>query len=461
MDDTDHALYPRFSAELVATALKDTPVVMVTGPRQCGKTTLVRDLVAGNREFITMDDDTVLAAARSDPTGLVRALDRTTIDEVQRVPDLLRAIKKSVDEDRRAGRFLLTGSANILTLPQVSESLAGRMEIVSLLPLSRAEIRGKKPGFLKAAFDSKLGKPAEPMIGKDLVQAVLIGGYPEMLRRGDPKRRQTWARDYVRAIVQRDVREVADVEKLDQMPRLLQVLAHHSGQLTNFTQIGGQVGFDDKTTRKYVAILEQLFLVRRVEPWFRNQLKRLVKTPKLHFLDSGLVRFDDKTTRKYVAILEQLFLVRRVEPWFRNQLKRLVKTPKLHFLDSGLLGALLGASAERVAKDRSIFGPLLDTFVFSEVLKQASWFGESCALYHYRDKDQDEVDLVIEAGSGASIGIEVKASATVNAGDFKGLRKLAEACGDNFKLGVVLYDGGRSVPFGDRLVAAPMSCLWA
>lgn len=171
--------------------------------------------------------------------------------------------------------------------------------------------------------------------------------------------------------------------------------------------------------------------------------------------------FDDKTTRKYVAILEQLFLVRRVEPWFRNQLKRLVKTPKLHFLDSGLLGALLGARAERVAKDRSIFGPLLETFVFSEVLKQASWSGESCALYHYRDKDQDEVDLVIETGSGALVGIEVKASATVNAGDFKGLRKLAEACGDNFKLGVVLSDGGRPVPFGDRLVAAPMSCLWA
>jgi predicted AAA+ superfamily ATPase len=251
------------------------------------------------------------------------------------------------------------------------------------------------------------------MIGKDLLQAVLIGGYPEMLRRGDPKRRQTWARDYARAVVQRDVREIADVEKLDQMPRLLQVLAHHSGQLTNFTQMGGQVGFDDKTTRKYVSILEQLFLVRRLEPWFRNQLKRLVKTPKLHFLDSGL------------------------------------------------LGALLGATVERIAKDRSIFGPLLETFVFSEVLKQTSWFGESCALYHYRDKDQDEVDLLVETGSGALVGIEVKASATVNAGDFKGLRKLADASGNNFKLGVVLYDSGRTVPFGDRLVAAPMSCLWA
>ena len=412
MHDADQVLFPRFATELVTTALKDTPVVMVTGPRQCGKTTLVRDLVASNREFITLDDDTVLASARSDPTGLVRGLNRTTIDEVQRAPDLLRAIKRSVDDDRRAGRFLLTGSANILTLPQVSESLAGRMEIVNLMPLSRAEIRGRKPTFLKSAFESKLGKPAEMMIGEDLVQTVLIGGYPEMLRRGDPKRRQTWARDYVKAIVQRDVRDIAEVEKLEQMPRLLQVLAHQSGQLTNFTQMGSQIGFDDKTTRKYVSILEQLFLVRRVEPWFQNQVKRLVKTPKLHFLDSGL------------------------------------------------LGTLLRATAERVARDRSIFGTLLETFVFSEVLKQASWLGESCAVYHYRDKDQDEVDLVIEAGDGALIGIEVKASATVNAADFKGLRKLAAASERDFRLGLVLYDGTRAVPFGERLFAAPIPCLW-
>jgi hypothetical protein len=412
MDDGNQVLFPRYAAEIVTTALKDTPVVMVTGPRQCGKTTLVRDLVASPREFITLDDDTTLAAARSDPTGLVRSLDRTTIDEVQRAPDLLRAIKRSVDDDRRSGRFLLTGSADILTVPRVSESLAGRMEIVSLLPLSRAEIRGRKPVFLQAAFEGKVAKSDEPLMGKDLVQAVLTGGYPEMLRRTDSKRCQTWARDYMKAIVQRDVREIADVEKLDQMPRLLQILAHCSGQLTNFTQMGGQIGFDDKTTRKYVAVLEQLFLVRRVEPWFRNPLKRLVKTPKLHFLDSGL------------------------------------------------LGTLLGVTPERVARDRSILGPLLEAFVFSEVLKQASWYEESCALHHYRDKDQDEVDLVLERGSGALIGIEVKAGATVNSTDFRGLRKLATGSGDDFKLGIVLYDGVRALPFGDRLFAAPISCLW-
>ena len=257
--------YLRFSAELVTIALQDTPVVMVTGPRQCGKTTLVRDLVAGYREFITMDDEArCWLQPAAIPRGWCALSTEPPLKKCSECPIFLRAIKGSVDEDRRAGRFLLTGSANILTLPQVSESLAGRMEIVSLLPLSRSEIRGKKPDFLQEPRSTvEVSRPAEPMIGADLIEAVLIGGYPEMLRREDAKRRQAWARDYIRAIVQRDVREVADVEKLDRMPRLLQVLAHQSGQLTNFTQMGGQVGFDDKTTRKCVAILEQLFLVRR------------------------------------------------------------------------------------------------------------------------------------------------------------------------------------------------------
>ena len=408
----DRELFPRFTADRVTAALKDTPVVMVNGPRQSGKTTLVRDLVAGERAYVTLDDDTVLEGARQDPIGFVRGLDHSTIDEVQRAPDLLRAIKTSVDQDRRPGRFLLTGSANVLTLPTVSESLAGRMEVVTLLPLSRAELRGRRPAFLRKAFTGALVKPPEEMIGDDLVHAVLAGGYPEMLRRKDPGRRQAWARDYVRAIVQRDVRDIADVERLDLMPRLLRVLAHHSGQLTNFTQIGSQNGLDDKTTKKYVAILEQLFLVRRLEPWFRNRLKRLVKTPKLHVLDSGL------------------------------------------------LAAILRVTAERVVQDRTLFGPLLEAFVFSEVLKQATWLGDTCTLSHYRDKDQDEVDIIVENETAGLVGIEVKASATVHAGDFKGLRKLAEATGGALKLCLVLYNGENVVPFGDRMFAAPVSCVW-
>ena len=412
MVDPDFKLFQRFSAKRVATALTDTPVVMLIGPRQCGKTTLVRQFADKEREYVTLDDDTVLEAARNDPAGFVRGFDLVTIDEVQRAPELLRAIKRSVDSDRRAGRFLLTGSANILTLPQVSESLAGRMEIVNLMPISRAEILGKEPTFLKTAFNSKLVKPGPDIVGDQLVHAVVIGGYPEMLRRVDSRRRQAWARDYVKAIVQRDVRDIAEVEKLDQLPRLLQALAHQSGQLTNFTQIGGQIGMDDKTTRKYIGILEQLFLVHRVSPWFRNELKRLIKTPKLHLVDSGL------------------------------------------------LAALLALTAEQIAKNRSTFGAVLETFVFSEVMKQTTWSDEGYTLHHYRDKDQDEVDIIVEDERGALVCIEVKASATVHASDFKGMRKLLDICGDDLKLGLVLYDGTKIVPFGDRLFAAPMSCLW-
>lgn len=394
------------------TALEDTPVVVINGPRQCGKTTLVREFASRDRNYITLDDDTVLEGIRNDPTGFVRGLDMVIVDEVQRAPDLLRAIKKSVDADRRAGRFLLTGSANLLTLPRVSESLAGRLEIITLLPLAHSEILGRTPTFLENALVGKIAKPFEVVIGDDLVKMMLVGGYPEMLRRNDQKRRRTWARDYIKAIVERDIRDIADVDKLAQMPHLLQILAHHSGQLTNFSQIGGQIGLDDKTARKYLAVLEQLFLVCRIQPWFRNQLKRLVKTPKLHFIDSGL------------------------------------------------LAVTVGATVERVAKDRSILGPLLETFLFSEVMKQAAWLDETCTLHYYRDKDQDEVDIVLESESGAIVGLEIKAAATVNAGDFRGLRKLSEASGHNFKLGLVLYDSENTVPFGNRMFAAPISCIW-
>jgi uncharacterized protein len=403
-------LFPRFASANIQTALEDTPVVMINGPRQCGKTTLVKAFADERRTYLTLDDETALTAARSDPVAFLRPLDTAIIDEIQRAPELLRAIKRSVDDDRRPGRFLLTGSADVLTLPTVAESLAGRMEIVNLLPLSQAEIERGATRFLEQAFSGNLPTPKQPAAGRDLERRVLAGGYPEMLSRKDPGRRKAWARDYLNAIVQKDAPEIAALDKLDHLPRLLRVLAHHAGQLCNFTQLGGQIGLDDKSTRKYLGVLEHLFLIRRLEPWHNNKLSRLIKTPKIHFLDSGL------------------------------------------------LASLVGATPEGLAGSRDQLGALLETFVFAEVLKAASV--TPISLSHYRDKDKNEVDLVLESEAGDVVGLEVKAAATVKASDFAGLRRLADAAGKRFRLGVVLHDGDTVLGFGDRLLAAPVSCLW-
>lgn len=349
----------------------------------------------------------------ADPTGFIRGTHPLTIDEVQRAPALLHAIKKAVDEDRRPGRFLLTGSTNVLSLSHAADSLAGRMAVIDLLPLAQTEIAQTRPAFLDAILAGDPPPSGQPAIGKTLERIVLTGGYPEMLRRRKPTRRAGWARNYLRAIVQRDVRDVASVEKLGHMPRLLRVLAQHSGQLVNYAQIGGQLGLDAKTVRKYIDIFQQLFLVRSLEPWAASRLARLIKTPRLHFLDSGL------------------------------------------------LAVLLGMNEASLTDRRKSFGAILESFVFTEVSKLAGWSGSECQFLHYRDKDQNEVDLVIENASGETAGVEVKGAATINATDFRGLRKLAGACGARFRCGLVLHDGSNVLPFGARLFAAPISSLWA
>ncbi|MCA9560452.1 MAG: ATP-binding protein [Myxococcales bacterium] len=406
-------MYPRFARQRIRAALADTRVVLVIGPRQSGKTTLVRACADDAMPFLTLDDASTLAAASADPTGFVRGLDRAVIDEVQRSPELLLAIKQSVDDDPRPGRFLLTGSADVMTLPRVADSLAGRMEIVRLLPLAQAELRAERPPtFLARAFAGQVPPPGALLTGDDLVQAVLAGGYPEALQRPAWARRRRWLLDYAEAILQRDVHDLAQIEHVQHMPRLLRVLAHHAGQLVNYTSVGGALGLNRVTTQKYLGLIEQLFLSRTLAPWSSNALKRLIKTPKLHFLDAGL------------------------------------------------LAALRDLSPDRVRADRSAFGPVLESFVLAELLKLASWADDRHDFFHYRDKDGNEVDVVIEDGAGRVVGVEVKASATATPADFAGLRRLADACGDRFALGMVLYDHDVVVPFGERLFAVPLPALW-
>lgn len=404
-------MYPRLVERRVADAMSDTRVVLIVGPRQSGKTTLAKKMANEGMEYYTLDNATTLDAARKDPVGFVRRMDRAIIDEIQRAPELLMAIKESVDTDQRFGRFLLTGSANLMTLPRVADSLAGRMEVVRLLPLAQSEIKAAGRDFLRAAFQNDVGA-GEELLGDDLMAAVLAGGYPEALSRKSMSRRHDWYVDYIQAIVQRDVRDVAQIEQIARMPRLLRILAEHSGQLVNYSGIGGSTGMNHVTTQKYVGIFESLFLVGTLQPWFSNKLKRLTKTPKIHFLDSGL------------------------------------------------LASLRDVSLDYLRDNRGLFGPLLETFVFGEILKLASGGHERYEFSHFRDKQQNEVDIVIEDRRGRIIGIEVKAAASVSSSDFSGLRILADACGERFVAGFVLYDHHKVIPFGERLSAVPISSLW-
>ncbi|PNU21821.1 AAA family ATPase [Geothermobacter hydrogeniphilus] len=406
------SLYPRLLEKQIDDALADTPVVLVAGPRQAGKTTLVRQLASREMRYLTLDDQLTLLAAQEDPTGLVRNLDRAIIDEIQRAPQLLLAIKKAVDEDRRPGRFLLTGSTNLMTLPTVADSLAGRMETLTLLPLSQNEIHGGSTNWIERAYEGRIPDVKQVFLGEKLDQIVLQGGYPEAISRATPRRRVAWHRQYIDAIIQRDVREVADIDKLDLLPKFVQALAQVSGQLCNYSQVAGQVGLDHKTAARYLGTLEQLFLLRRIEPWAHNRLKRMVKTPKVQFLDSGL------------------------------------------------LAALADITPGRIHQDRACFGTVLETFVFSELLKHSMTANSTYRLLYYRDHDQYEVDFVIENAMGELIGVEVKAAATVQGRDLRGLKRLANVAGKQFRLGVILYDGTETLPLGDRLWAAPLSSLW-
>ena len=411
---TNLSLYPRFVRPRLIEALSDTPVVLVHGPRQCGKTTLTRQV--GDEEgyrYISFDDDVLLAAAQADPIGFVADLpDKAVLDEVQRAPALFTALKATVDSNRKPGRFILTGSANVLLVPSLADSLAGRMEILRLHPLAQAELETTTPGFLGALFDQGFKTHTSPRLGKELAERVIAGGYPPALARTSPRRRATWYRDYIETLVQRDVRDFTRIRSLDVLPRLLALAAGQTALLVN------------------IADLASPF-----------QLSR-------------------PTIRDYVTLLAHVFLLEELPPWHSNRLSRLIKTPKLHLGDTGLACALLGLDAAALEADRSLLGPLLETFVFQELRRQGSWQEDPIAFHHFRDKDGVEVDIVLERGGRRIAGVEVKASATVRASDFRGLRKLQEAAGKRFTAGVVLYDGETTAPFGENLYAVPIRNLW-
>jgi len=408
------ALYARFAAAALERALSDTPVVVIHGPRQCGKTTLAQMLGAHRGyAYFSFDEATTLEAATTDPVGFVADLpEHSILDEVQRVPALFTAIKATVDRDRRPGRFLLTGSANVLLVPKLADSLAGRMEILRLHPLAQCELTGEPPAFLDALFAGRFSPRRYGRLGPDLAARVADGGYPAALARPNPRRRAVWYRDYIESLVQRDVRDLARIASLDVLARLLALAAGQTAHLFNVSELAAPFQISRPTIKDYLTLLERVFLLEPLPPWYSNRLSRLVKTPKLHLGDSGVAC------------------------------------------------ALLGLDAEGLWADRAALGPLLETFVFQELRRQASWREDDVRFHHFRDKDGIEVDMVLERGGRALAGVEVKASATVTTADFRGLRKLRDAAGKRFVAGVLLYDGEASVGFGDGMYAVPVRALW-
>jgi hypothetical protein len=407
-------LHPRFAAQRLVEALSDTPVVLIHGPRQCGKTTLAR--TTGDPRgytYFSFDDDVALAAAKVDPAGFVADLpERAILDEVQRVPDLFPALKSVVDRRRAPGRFLLTGSAHVLLVPKLADSLAGRIEILRLHPLAQCELVGRAPRFLDTLFAAGFKTRQCERLGTGLAERIMAGGYPAALARATARRRAAWYRDYIETLIQRDVRDLARISSLDVLPRLLAIAAGQTARLLNVSDLASPF-----------------------------QLSR-------------------PTIRDYVTLLERVFLLDELPPWHSNRLSRLIKTPKLHLGDTGVACALLAVDAPALARDRAMLGQLLETFVYQELRRQASWHEDEIRFHHFRDKDGTEVDLVLERGAHQVAGVEVKAAATVTAADFRGLRKLEQAAGKRFAGGVVLYDGEASASFGDKLHAVALGTLF-
>jgi len=405
----------------VREALEDTPVVLLVGPRQSGKSTLVRELLteSAERAYVTLDDAAILSAARSDPSGFLAGLEGpATIDEIQRAPELLLPIKAMVDRDRRPGRFLLTGSADVLSLPTVADSLAGRMEVIGLRPLAQCEIepRSGTANLVDVLFDgATIARPGHAQWADSkasILDRALAGGFPPAVARLAASRRRAWFASYLTTILDRDVRDLASIEGLKTLPNLLGLIAIRTAGLVNYSELASAIAVSQPTVKRYVVLLERLFLICELRAWSKNLGVRLAKAPKLHVADTGLAA--------HVA----------------------------------------GIDAERIRRDPNLAGPLLETFVVLELLKIASWSEHRPAAFHFRSADGREIDLVLETASGDMVAVEVKASATVKSEDFGALRLLERLAGGSFRRGVLLYTGSELVPFSETLSAVPMSRLW-
>lgn len=408
----------RHAQELVEETLEDTPITVIQGARQVGKSTLVREVVAGrNATVLSLDSTVPYNAARADPDAFVRQTDGLlVIDEVQRVPELVRAMKDAVEESRRPGRFLVTGSADLLQIPGTEESLAGRAETVVLYGLSQGELNGHREDFidrLLAGDEKALGARAGNLPRHDYLEAICAGSYPEPLTRAG-RRRNAWFDNYVKRIMTRDVQDLSRLAHLDRLPDLLRLLAANtSGELVK-ARVASDAGIPETSLTGYLDLLETLYLIHVLPAWGDNLTKRVTGRPKVALLDTGLAARLNHVTPAAMAP-----------------------------------GAVSDAA-----------GGLFESFVAGELRRQIVWAQTPARLFHFRDRDGLEVDIVLESDGRRVAGVEMKAAGSVSPSDFKGLTFLRDKLKDRFAMGVVLYTGKQPLPFGDRLWALPYSALW-
>jgi hypothetical protein len=398
-------------------ALTDTPVVLINGSRQTGKSTIVRslELPQKDRQYLTFDDPGILAAAKRDANGFIAGLDRwVTLDEVQHVPALFPAIKMAVDRKRESGRFLLTGSANVLLLPKLSESLAGRMEVLTLWPFSQGEMAQIQEDFIDTIFAKQVAwsPTGLPRLQRnEIFEKVRAGGYPLVVERQEG-RRKAWFQSYLMTILQRDVRDLSAIADLTAVPRLLAVVASRVGNLLNFADLSRNLALNQTTLKRYFALLETTFLVHLLQPWSVNLGQRVIHTPKVYVNDTGL------------------------------------------------LAHLLGLTLDRLESDAGLAGGALENFVLMELRKQATWSETQPNFFFWRTAAGQEVDIVLEDSAGRVVGVEVKASSTLGDRDVRGLESLAKAVGKRWIRGVVLYTGTEVIPFAPNLHGLPLASLW-
>lgn len=405
---------PRRAEAAVADALADTRVVLVNGARQCGKSTLVRLVTKGREaEWRDLDVTVTRQAALNDPDGFVDSPNLMVVDEIQRAPELLLAIKAQVDADGRPGRYLLTGSARILGLRALPDTLVGRMETIELWPLSQGEMDSAPDAFIDAVFTHRDKLRHTTTVPRaDYAERIARGGFPEAITRSTDKRRKAFFDSYVGDLITRDIRQLSEIERTSEMRALLQLVAARSGQLLASTSLSNDLALGASTVKRYLTLLEEVYLIKRIPAWSRNLSNRATMIPKVAFVDSGIA------------------------------------------------ANLVGADVRNMLRPNGRFGPLLEGFVLMELARQRTWSSEDVEMYHYRTKDGVEVDAVLENRRGEVVGIEVKAASTVGPDDFRHLRHLAERLGDDFLTGIVLHTGQQTLPFGPKMLAMPVSALW-